>query len=329
MLRFMVRRLLLGILTLLIVSGVTFVMFFGVPADPARAQCGQRCTADQIADVRDRMGIDRPIPVQYAEFMRGIFVGRTLGEGENATECAAPCLGESYLSKRQVTDIVGDALPITAAIAIGALTIQVLLGVTLGMLAALKRGTLWDKLAVGAALVGAAMPVYFFAATLLLIFRYNLGWLPQPNYVSPFQDPGGFVAGLILPWLSIALIGFAFETRMTRSQMLETLDEDFIRTSRAKGLRDRVVFGRHALRASITPIATSAGLTLAALFGGALITETVFGLRGMGYHTVEAVRTGDLPIAMATVLLAAFFVVLSTMLVDVLYAIIDPRVRLS
>lgn len=329
MLRFLVRRLLLGILTLLIVSGVTFVLFFGVPADPARTQCGQRCTAEQIEEVRDRLGIDRPIVVQYSEFMRGIFVGRTLGEGENATECSAPCLGESYLSKREVSDIVGDALPVTAAVALGALTIQVLLGVSLGMLAALKRGTVFDKLAVGAALVGAAMPVYFFAATLMLIFRYNLEWLPQPAYVPPLEDPLGFVAGLIMPWLSIALIGFAFETRMTRSQMLETLDEDFIRTSRAKGLTNKVVYGRHALRASITPIATSAGLTLAALFGGALITETVFGLRGMGYYTVEAVRGGDMPIAMATVLLAAFFVVLSTMLVDMLYAVIDPRVRLS
>lgn len=329
MLRFVLRRLLLGVLTMLIVSGVTFVLFFGVPADPARVQCGQRCTAEQIQDVRERLGIDRPIAVQYAEFMRGIFVGRTLGEGENATECSAPCLGESYLSKRQVSDIVGDALPVTASIAIGALFFQVLLGVSLGMLAALKRGTVFDKLAVGAALVGAAMPVYFFAATLMLVFRYTLEWLPQPAYISPFTDPGGFVAGLIMPWLSIALIGFAFETRMTRSQMLETLDEDFIRTSRAKGLRDRVVYGRHALRASITPIATSAGLTLAALFGGALITETVFGLRGMGYYTVDAVGNGDMPIAMATVLLAAFFVVLSTMLVDMLYAVIDPRVRLS
>ncbi|MGH8792622.1 MAG: ABC transporter permease [Stackebrandtia sp.] len=343
MLRFVVRRLLVGVLTLLMVSAFTFVMFFGVPADPARTSCGQRCTTQQVEQVRERMGLDRPMHEQYAEYMRGIFVGREIGSGESARECGAPCLGESFLRNREVTEIVGEAIPITASIAIGAWFLQLIFGVGLGSWAALRRGRLADKIAVGIALAGAAMPVFFFAAMLLLIFRYNLGWVPQPDYVSPwifadigfmkvplpFGDVGGWIAGMILPWISIALIGFAFETRMTRSQMLETLDEDFIRTSRAKGLPNRTVYGRHALRASITPIATASGLSLAGLLGGAVITETVFGMRGMGNWMVTAVREGDMPIAMAAVLIAAAFIVVSTMVVDVLYAVIDPRVRLS
>lgn len=326
MLRFVIRRLLLAILTLTMVSIITFGLFFAIPADPARIQCGDRCTAEQVEAVRKNLRLDDPIHEQYVAFVKGIFVGRTY---DNGTECAAPCLGLVNFGGREVTEVVKDAFPITASIAVGAWILQLILGIGLGMIAAIKRGKLIDKFAVGVALVGAATPLYFFGAMLLVIFRYETNWLPHPSYVSPLESVGGWMVGMTLPWLTVALIGFAFETRMTRSQMLETLDEDFIRTSRAKGLRERTVYGRHALRASITPIATSAGLSLAGLLGGAVVTETIFGLNGLGKKAVDAVRMMELSMVMATVLIAALFVVVSTFLVDLLYAVIDPRVRLS
>ena len=326
MLRFIIRRVLLATLTLSMVSVITFGLFFAIPADPARLQCGERCTAEQVEAVRHNLGLNDPIHEQYVAFAKGIFVGRSY---ENGTECAAPCLGLMNLGGREVTEVVKDALPITASLAVGAWILQLTLGIGLGMIAAVKRGKLIDKFAVGVALVGAATPIYFFGAMLLVIFRYETSWLPQPSYTSPFESLSAWFVGMLLPWLTIALIGFAFETRMTRSQMLETLDEDFIRTSRAKGLRERAVFGRHALRASVTPVATSAGLSLAGLLGGAVVTETIFGLNGLGKQAVDAVRALELSMVMATVLIAALFVVVSTLLVDLLYAAIDPRVRLS
>ncbi|HIW62014.1 MAG TPA: ABC transporter permease [Candidatus Stackebrandtia excrementipullorum] len=326
MLRFIIRRVLLATLTLSMVSVITFGLFFAIPADPARLQCGERCTAEQVEAVRHNLGLNDPIHEQYVAFAKGIFVGRSY---ENGTECAAPCLGLMNLGGREVTEVVKDAFPITASLAVGAWILQLTLGIGLGMIAAVKRGKLIDKFAVGVALVGAATPIYFFGAMLLVIFRYETSWLPQPSYTSPFESLSAWFVGMLLPWLTIALIGFAFETRMTRSQMLETLDEDFIRTSRAKGLRERAVFGRHALRASVTPVATSAGLSLAGLLGGAVVTETIFGLNGLGKRAVDAVRALELSMVMATVLIAALFVVVSTLLVDLLYAAIDPRVRLS
>ena len=326
MLRFIIRRVLLAILTLSMVSVITFGLFFAIPADPARLQCGERCTAEQVEAVRSNLGLDDPIHEQYIAFVKGIFNGRTY---ENGIECSAPCLGLLNVGGREVTDVVKSAFPISASIAIGAWILQLTLGIGLGMIAAIRRGKLIDKFAVGVALVGAATPIYFFGAMLLVIFRYETDLLPQPVYISPLEDLGGWFVGMLLPWLTIALIGFAFETRMTRSQMLETLDEDFIRTSRAKGLPERSVFGRHALRASITPVATSAGLSLAGLLGGAVVTETVFGLNGLGKRAVDAVRALELSMVMATVLIVALFVVVSTLLVDLLYAAIDPRVRLN
>ncbi|MEV0650329.1 ABC transporter permease [Phytomonospora sp. NPDC050363] len=329
MLRFIVRRTLLAVVTLALISFMTFMLFFAVPADPARTVCGQRCTAEQLENVRESLGLNEPIMTQYGEFMAGIFVGRDLGEGEFATRCDAPCFGRSFLSNEDVSDMIARALPISASIAIGAWILQTVIAVGLGVIAARKRGTLIDRFSIGATLVGAALPIYFVGAMLLLIFRYTLEWLPQPSYISPIVNPLGWVGGMILPWLTIALIGFAFDARMTRSQMLETLDEDFIRTSRAKGLRDRVVYWRHALRASMTPIATSAGLGLGGLLSGAVVTETVFGLNGLGKMSVQAITGRNLPIVMATVLIAAFFIVVSTAVVDMLYAVIDPRVRLG
>ncbi|GIG65473.1 ABC transporter permease [Phytomonospora endophytica] len=329
MLRFVVRRLLLIVLTLTVVSFGTFMLFFAAPSDPARILCGTRCQPAQIEAVRDGLGLDRPIMTQYVEYMGGIFAGRTLGEGDWAKDCSAPCFGYSYTQNQEVSEIVARALPVSASVAIGAWIIQTLISVSSGVIAARKRGTAVDRGTIAATLIGGALPIYFVGPMLLLIFRYQLEILPQPSYTPLLDDPLAFAGGMIMPWATLAIVGFAFDARLSRSQMLETLDEDFIRTSRAKGLKDRVVFWRHALRASATPLATSAGLGLGGLLGGAVVTESIFGLNGLGKLSLDAITARNLPIVMATVLIAATFVVFGTFIVDMLYAAIDPRVRLS
>ncbi|HZE40985.1 MAG TPA: ABC transporter permease [Stackebrandtia sp.] len=329
MLRFVVRRVLLAVLTLFAVSVITFTLFFAVPSDPAQLMCSKDCTHEQIEQTRDALGLNDPIVTQYTDYMTGIFVGRDIGKGEAKVRCDAPCFGYSYRDNESVWSNIKDAAPITLSIAVGAWIIQTLLGITIGVIAALRRGSVIDKVAVGSTLIGASMPVYFFSAILLLVFVYTTNIIPRPVYTPLLDNPAKWALGMLLPWLSLALIGYANEARMTRATMLETLSEDFVRTAKAKGVPKGQVHRRHALRASITPVITISGMNLGYLMGGAVITETVFGLPGLGKLSVDAVSTLNLPIVMATVLIAALAIVIMTMVVDFLYAVIDPRVRLS
>jgi peptide/nickel transport system permease protein len=201
-------------------------------------------------------------------------------------------------------------------------------GVGLGVLSALRRGTIFDRLAIGISLTGASLQLYFVGAVLLLVFTYTLKIVPVPHYTPLLENPVKWASGLVLAWLALAILFSAIYARLARAQMLETLSEDFVRTARAKGLPKVRVYGRHALRAAITPMVTIAGLDVGAALGGTVITETTFGLRGLGRTAVDAVRAGDLPTIMATVLVAAAFIVVANIVVDVLYAVIDPRVKL-
>src|ERR1043165_306941 len=216
MLRFVVRRLLLIVLTLTVVSFLTFMLFFAAPSDPARILCGNRCQPAQIEAVRDGLGLERPIMTQYVEYMGGIFTGRTLGKGEFAKDCSAPCFGYSYTQNQEVSEIVMRALPISASVAIGAWILQTLLSTTTGVIAARKRGTFIDRGTIAATLIGGSLPIYFVGPMLLLIFRYQLEILPQPSYTSPFSNPGAWIGGMIMPWVTLAIIGFAFDSRLAR-----------------------------------------------------------------------------------------------------------------
>ncbi len=329
MARYLIRRVLLALLTMFAVSILTFALFFLVPTSPAYVMCGKQCDANSIAQTEKRLGLDQPKAVQYGQFMKGIVAGRTYGTGDLAVRCDAPCLGFSFRTNEPVTAIIKRTLPITISVVVGALLIQLILGVGLGMISALRRGTAFDKAAVGTSLVGASMQIYFFGPILLLIFVYSLHLLPNPGYTSPFEDPLSWFTQLLLPWLTLGFINSAIYARLSRAQMLETLSEDFVRTARAKGLPKYKVYARHALRAAITPIVTIAGLDLGAALGGTVITETVFGINGLGRTAVTAVNDLNLPVVMATVLLAAFFIILMNIIVDVLYSVIDPRVRLG
>ncbi|MCW6005482.1 ABC transporter permease [Micromonospora sp. CPCC 205371] len=328
MVRFLIKRLLSVSLTLFAVSVVSFLMFFALPRDPVTGMCPKNCNAERLERVRQELGLNDPKVEQYAAYMKGIFVGRDLGSAQGG-KCEAPCLGYSYVNSEAVTDTLGRVLPVTLSIVIPAAILWLLLGVGLGMLSALRRGTLIDRLAIGFSLTGASMQLYFVGALLLLIFTYQLKIVPVPHYTSILDNPLDWASGLVLAWIALAFLFSAIYARLARAQMLETLSEDFVRTARAKGLAKRTVYGRHALRAAITPLVTIAGLDVGAALGGTVITETTFGIQGLGRTAVYAVRGGDLPMIMATVLIAAVFVVIANLVVDLLYAAIDPRVRLS
>ncbi|HET6483089.1 MAG TPA: ABC transporter permease [Actinoplanes sp.] len=329
MVRFVIRRLLLAVTTLFAISVITFLLFFAVPSSPATVMCGKQCSPEQIAQTEHRLGIDKPIVEQYGTFVKGIFVGRVIGEGDFIRECPAPCLGYSFRTDEPVTDILGRTIPVTVSIVFGAAVMWLVIGVSLGMTSALKRGTVFDRFAIGVSLVGASLQVYFFGLVLLLVFVYSTGLLPTPSYTPFTENPGKWALGLLLPWITLGFLNSALYARLSRAQMLETLSEDYVRTARAKGLTKRKVYIRHALRAAITPIITIAGLDIGASLGGTVITESIFGLQGLGRTAVKAVGDLNLPIVLATVLVAAAFIVFANIIVDMLYAVVDPRVRLG
>jgi peptide/nickel transport system permease protein len=273
------------------------------------------------------LGLRDPLIQQYVGYMKGIVTGRDLGSSQGG-RCDAPCLGYSYVNSEAVSDTLARVLPVTLSVVIPAAILWLLLGVGLGMVSALRRGTLLDRLAIGFSLTGASLQLYFVGAVLLMVFVYTLGLLPNPGYTSIFDNPVRWASGLVLAWVALAFLFSAIYARISRAQMLETLSEDFVRTARAKGLSKRRVYGRHALRAAITPVVTIAGLDVGSALGGTIITETTFGITGLGRTAVYAVRQGDLPTVMATVLISAVFIVAANIVVDLLYAIIDPRVRL-
>lgn len=327
MARFLIKRLLTAVLTLFAVSVLSFLMFFGLPRDPVSGMCPKNCNAERLERVRQELGLRDPLVEQYANYMKGIVAGRDLGSSQGG-RCDAPCLGYSYVNSEPVTDTLARVLPVTLSIVMPAAVLWLVLGVGLGMISALRRGKLLDKLAIGFSLTGASMQLYFVGAVLLLVFVYNLRLLPVPSYTSILEDPVRWASGLVLAWCALAFLFSAIYARLSRAQMLETLSEDFIRTARAKGLAKPKVYGRHALRAAITPVVTIAGLDVGGALGGTVITETTFGIQGLGRTAVDAVRAGDLPTIMATVLVSAFFIVVANIVVDLLYAAIDPRVRL-
>ncbi len=329
MLRFIVIRLLRAVSVLLVTSIVTFLMFFSLPADPAAALCGKGCDTVRYERVKQTLGLDAPIHTQYLDYMKGIFVGRELPGIAGNKFCDAPCLGYSFQQGELVTDALARTYPITLSIIIPAFLIYLTLGIALGVLAALRRGRALDKFAVGFSLVGASSQIFTIGFILIYIFLILLKVASPPGYTPLSEDPLKWAGGLWMGWVALAFVSMAIHTRLSRAQMLETLSEDFVRTARAKGLSMRKVYGKHALRAALTPMVTQGGLEMGGLLGGAVITETTTNVNGVGSLAVAAARQGDLAIVMGTVLIAAVFVVASVIIVDILYAVIDPRVKLA
>ncbi len=326
---YLVRRLAAMVLMMLTLTVVTFSLFQVLPADPAALTCGRSCSPQVIEKNRERLGYDRPVLEQYTSFMTGIFTGRTYGSGTATFRCPAPCLGYSFTKQKDVTQLLRERFPVTAVVAIGACLLWLLLGVSAGVWAALRRGKWQDRLSMSVALIGYSLPTFFIGVLLKYFLLIKLKIIEYPSYRPFLEDPGSYFKVFLLPWLTLAFIYAAFYARLTRNQMLDTLGQDYIRTARAKGLTERTVIGKHALRAGLTPLVTSAGLDFAALIGGAVIVEEIFGLPGIGKLALDSVVKADLPLIMGTVLFSAFFIIIANLIIDLLYAVIDPRVRLA
>lgn len=324
--RFLIRRLLGALVILLIITAVTFGLFYAVPRDPAMMSCGKNCTPDMLAQVRQNLGIDSPVPVQYWHWLAGIFVGRDYG---SFGHCDAPCLGYSFANREPVLGTIMDRLPTTLSLAFGAAVFFLVLGIGAGMLAAVKQGKFLDKFASAASLFGSALQIYFFGYIAMFFLVTKLGLFAQPSYTPLTEDPVAWASGLLVPWFVLAVIFTANYTRMTRSQLVEELSEDYVRTARAKGLSRANVFFRFAWRGAMGPIVTIFGIDLGVLVGGAIITETTFSLQGIGRLVVDATIKSDLPMVLGVTLLAAAAIVFMNIIVDAVYALIDPRIRLA
>ena len=330
MLRYIVKRVTAGTLVLGIVSAIVFSIFYILPSDPARLACGKSCTPELMQRIKVALEIDQPLQVQYGRFIKGIFVGRTYLKGSEAElQCGAPCLGYSYQTDQPVTSLLMDRLPATLSIAAGASVLWLLVGLSSGIVSALRRGTMIDKFSQGVALGAASLQIYFVGLILQFIFVDKLAWLPMPGYTSPFEYPLDWAKQMALPWITLAFLLSAIYSRLTRAGMIEVMSEDYVRTARAKGLSSRDVNMKHVLRGAITPIVTVFGLDLGALLGGAVITEYVFNVPGLGKLSTEAVTNLDIPVVTGTVLFAAFFVITANIIVDLVYASLDPKVRLT
>lgn len=329
--RFILRRAYFAILTILLVSIVVYGVFSILPFDPAALTCGQKCTPAIVEANRVKLGFDKPLWEQYWLFLSGIFLGRTYGAGSAEFTCPAPSFGYSFNENMCVTDMLKEALPITINLAIGAFIIWIIVGVGLGLLAANFRGRWPDTISTVFVLLGTSMPT--FVTGLFFLIYVTIKWKIVPlslsGYISLLDDPVKYFQYFILPWITLAILYAAFYTRFTRATVLETLGEDYIRTARAKGLSERVVLLKHTMRAALAPITTSAGLDIAGLIGGAIITESIFNLPGLGRMTLQAVYEFDLSVVLATTILAASVVITMNLIVDIAYGYLDPRVRMK
>jgi peptide/nickel transport system permease protein len=319
MFRFLVRRILFGVLVLWLISVAVFVLFFVAPHDPARTIAGRQATAQTVALVRHRLGLDQPLLEQYWQFLV------RLAHGD---------LGYSYYNSEPVRSLIFARLPVTLSLTVGGAILWLILGVGIGVMAARRPRSMFDRAATVFVLGGLSMPTFLVGLLLLyvLFFRLHLAGVnafPGGGYVPLTQSPAQWAQHLILPWLTLALVSAATYSRLTRGSLLEVLGEDYVRTARSKGLSERRVVYRHALRSALTPVITQLGIDVGALLGGAIVTEDVFGLPGLGQEAVQSVTTQDLPVIVGIVLLASFFVVVANIIVDLLYAVLDPRVRIS
>jgi peptide/nickel transport system permease protein len=316
---YIARRFLWTVVVVFCVLAITFAVFYLLPAgDPALRFAGKNPTDTEIALIHHRLGLDKPWYVQFGRFSKGFFFGDRYGW---------PGLGYTYAGQTSVKSLIVARAPRTLLLIAGAAILWLTIGVAVGVISAVKRRTATDRIAMGFALFGISTPVFWLGLMALYIFWRQLGLTGGSGYVSPLDSPTGFLSHMIMPWIVLALLYAAFYARMTRNNLLETLGEDYIRTARAKGLSERRVILKHGLRASLTPIVTMFGLDIALLVGGAIITESVFNIQGLGYLAINNALQQDLPVVLGVVLLTSVAVAFANLIVDVLYAFIDPRVR--
>jgi peptide/nickel transport system permease protein len=318
MLAYIIRRLLWVLLLLFVVSALTFVIFYLLPsADPAQLRAGRQPDPQLVEQIRHNLGLDRPWYAQYFDYMKQVFLHFDFGY--------------SYQNTISVKEQIFDRLPATISLAIGAAVIWLIVGISVGIISAIKSRTLIDRVAMGTALVAISAPVYWLGLLSLYLFARDIGkwhvFAGAGSYVPFSENPAKWFDSLLLPWMVLAAAFAAFYARLLRSNLIETMGEDYIRTARAKGLGERRVIFRHGLRSAITPIVTAAGLDIGILLGGAILTETVFNIPGIGRLVFDSIQHSDLPMIQGTVLIGTFFIVMANLVVDIIYAFLDPRVR--
>jgi peptide/nickel transport system permease protein len=319
--RFLIRRALQGLFVLWLMTVTVFLIFFigPGPAAVARVLAGRQATAIQVAQVAHRLLLDRPVYVQYEHFVWLLLHGN---------------LGYDYYHDQSVNSVLAAAFPITLSLVVGAAILWLALGLASGIVSAVKTRSIWDRLFTTLALVFYSMPTFVLGLLLILGLYYeftihHINIFPAPNVWTPLtQNPLKWAQTLILPWITLALVSAATYTRLTRGSMLDVFGEDYIRTARSKGMSERRLIFRHNLRSSLTPVVTQFGLDVGTLIGGALITEQVFGLPGLGYTVINAINQQDLPVVIGGVIIASAGVIVANLLVDIFYAVLDPRVRL-
>jgi peptide/nickel transport system permease protein len=315
---YIIRRVLWVFVLLFVVSGITFVVFYALPsADPAVLRAGKSPNPQLVEAIRHQLGLDKSLAAQYWDYMKQLVLHFDFGYSF-----------ENNISVRQQ---LLDRLPATASLALGAAVIWLFSGIVVGIVSAIRSRSLLDRALMGSALVAISAPVYWLGLVGLYLFSKDIGrfhvFAGSGSYTPFTDDPGKWFSGLLLPWLVLAAAFAAFYARLLRSNLIETMGEDYIRTARAKGLTERRVVVRHGLRSAITPIVTAAGLDIGILLGGAILTETVFNIPGVGRLVYDSIQRSDLPMIQGTVLFATFFIVMANLVVDVLYAFLDPRVR--
>jgi peptide/nickel transport system permease protein len=337
MIRFIIRRLLGAVVVVWIVSVVTFAIFQLAPTlshqSPVYYYIAKQpppAGSVQFKELEHAFGFDRPLIQQYWHWLANIFHARTISNGTGETSsCHVPCFGYSFKLHTQVSTLIWQALPVSLSLAIGASILWLVGGLLVGTISGLRPGSLFDRVGMIGTLTAVSIPIFFTGPILLLLVVYQWKWLTNVNYAGLTQDPAQWLRSMILPWIALALAFAALYARLTRANMMETMGEDFIRTARAKGLPRRKVVVKHGLRAALTPIVTIFAIDLGTLIGSTVITETVFNLRGLGWLSIQSIRTKDLPVIMGVTIVAAIALVLANLVADVMYAVIDPRVRLS
>jgi peptide/nickel transport system permease protein len=316
--RYIVRRTLWVIVLLFAVSAVTFIIFYELPsADPAVLRAGKQPDPQLVAQIRHTLGLDQPVYVQYGRYMRDIILHFDFGY--------------SFQDSQPVRTEIFDRLPATISLTAGAVVVWLLIGLPVGIISAIRRRSVGDRASMGLALLAISAPVYWLGLVALYLFANDIGLVKvfdgAGTYTGLTDNPGRWFGSLLLPWVVLAASFAAFYARLLRANLIETMSEDYIRTARAKGLPERVVIGRHAMRAAITPIVTILGLDIGILLGGAILAETVFNIPGVGRLAYEGIQNADLPVIQGTVLFGAMFIVVANLIVDIVYAFLDPRVR--
>lgn len=335
MFAYIVKRLLAGVVVVAIVSMAIFALFWYGPSSPAQPICDRetsnRCTPERLERYEKGLGYDNPSYVEYGKFAKGVLVGRDLTIGTSTYPCNAPCLGYSFRTKQPVWEELKERLPATISVAVGGAFFYLLFGIPIGVAAARRRGSVTDKALVSSFLFISSIPYYLFALLtwLYLTVIFEVPLFADTGYHPITQNPGTWFTGMFLAWVALGIFGCTQYTRYTRGAMVEALSEDYIRTAKAKGLPPRTVVYRHGLRAALVPIVTIFGIDFGTLLAGTIFTERIFEIDGIGFWALQAVQGRDLPVVSATALFGAVMLIISNLIVDVVYSILDPRVRLS